>query len=178
MGGELVFKMGPRPNRSWASLPNDYPVSEINAEPIAPTPVINAAGKTFKTRLEISLSSVAWGQEIRYTTDGTEPNRNSPLFAGPFFIDRTTQVKALAIDSRGEKSLVATATFHQIPRNWNLKLFSKYSQQYSAGGDLTLIDASGAARTSLTARGRAIRVRTWRGISGPVETLGSLSMRS
>lgn len=139
-GGQLIFRMGPRPNRSWASLPGDYPVSEINADPIAPTPVINAAGKTFKDRLEISLSSIAWGQQIRYTTDGTEPNRNSRLFAAPFFIDRTTQVKAFAISSSGETSLMATATFHQIPRNRSIKLISKYSAQYTAGGALTLID--------------------------------------
>ncbi|MGQ0760723.1 MAG: GH92 family glycosyl hydrolase [Acidobacteriota bacterium] len=139
-GGELVFKMGPRPNRSWGNLPDERPVSEINADPIAPTPIINAVGKTFKNRLEISLSSIAWAQEIRYTTDGTEPNRNSRLFAGPFFIDRTTQIKAFSISSTGENSLVATANFHKIPRNWNIKLISKYSPQYTGGGHLALID--------------------------------------
>jgi predicted alpha-1,2-mannosidase len=139
-GRELVFKMGPRPNRSWGNLPDESPVSEINTQPLAPTPVINAAGKTFKDRLEISLTSSAWGQEIRYTTDGTEPNRSAQLFAGPFFIDRTTRIKAFAIDSVGETSLVATANFHKVPRSWNVKIFSRYSSQYTAGGDLALID--------------------------------------
>lgn len=139
-GGELVFRMGRQPNRFWGSLPNDTPVSEINAPPIAPTPIINAAGKTFRDRLEISLTSIAWGQEIRYTTDGTEPNRTSRVFNQPFFIDGTTQIKAFATSTTGEVSLVATATFHKIPRKWSLRLFSKYSVQYTGGGDFALID--------------------------------------
>src|SRR5688572_4576503 len=73
-GGELVFKMGPRPNRTWGSAPGNLPVSEITDRAIVPAPVISATGKTFKERLRISFETHAAGHEIRYTTDGTGPN--------------------------------------------------------------------------------------------------------
>lgn len=138
-GGEMIFKMGPRPNRSWGSAPTDIPVSQITNRGMLRTPVIEADSKTFKERLRINFETDR-GQEIRYTTDGTQPNPRSLLFTKPFFIDRTTSIKAVAVSRSGETSLAARATFHRIPRNWSLKLFSRYSPQYPGGGDLALID--------------------------------------
>ena len=139
-GGELVFRMGPRPNRSWGSGPGDITVSEITERRIVPAPIINAAGKTFKSRARISIQTSRTDHQIRYTIDGSEPNRTARLFTKAFFIDNTTTVKAIAVDRGGETSLTATATFHKIPRDWSIKLFSRYSPQYPGGGDLALID--------------------------------------
>jgi hypothetical protein len=75
-----------------------------------------------------------------YTTDGSEPGPDSPVFDKPFFIGRSTTIKALSIDSGGRRSLVATASYLKIPHNWTISLFSKYSSQYNGGGDLALID--------------------------------------
>jgi predicted alpha-1,2-mannosidase len=138
-GGELVFKMGPAPNPKWGSGPGDAPVSKISEDPIIPTPVIKAPDKTFKDRLEIAFESGLLNLPIHYTTDGSEPGRDSPQFTRPFTIDRTTTVKARAVGDK-ETSLVATAVFHKIPHNWTIKLFSKYNRQYTAGGDAGLID--------------------------------------
>ena len=138
-GGQLVFKMGARPNRQWGSGADDVPVSEIANHRIVPTPVIKASGKTFRDRLEIAFEPIQRNLKIHYTTDGGEPSANSRVFRGPFVIDRTTTVKARAIEPRGS-SLVAAATFHRIPHNWTIKLLAKYSRQYTAGGDLALID--------------------------------------
>jgi predicted alpha-1,2-mannosidase len=145
-GGELVFKMGARPNLQWGSGAADVPVAKIAEQRVVPTPVIKAAGKTFKDRLEVSfVGTHASGVpprgsgKIHYTTDGSEPGNNSPVFTAPFIVDRTTTVKARAIESNGS-SLVATASFHKIPHDWKLRLMSKYSRQYTGGGDLALID--------------------------------------
>jgi len=154
-GGQLVFEMGPRASQ-WGRSPYDAPISKISDNYFVPTPVIRTSGKTFKDRLEVSLvtappslrvfdgpvdGSVLMGNklEIHYTTDGSEPNHGSTLFTEPFFIDRTTTVKARAYDAMGS-SLVATGTFHKISQNWTIKLLSKYNRQYTAGGDGGLID--------------------------------------
>jgi predicted alpha-1,2-mannosidase len=150
-GGQLVFQMGPRPGK-WGRGPSSVTISEISDNSFVPTPVIKTSGKTFKDRLEVSLevapvSLPVTGPffltgnklEIHYTTDGSEPNHGSTLFTQPFFIDRTTTVKARADDAMGS-SLVATGTFQQISRNWTIKLLSKYNRQYTAGGDGGLID--------------------------------------
>jgi len=138
-GGELIFQMGAQPNRQWGSGAGNVPLSEITTQRIVPTPVFKAAGNIFKDRLEVGFEAMPGNREIRYTTDGGDPGLNATVFAKPFFVDRTTTVKARAIDSRGS-SLVAAATFHKIPHDWTIRLLSKYSRQYAAGGDLTLID--------------------------------------
>ena len=57
-GGELVFEMGPQPNQKWGAGKNDVPVSRITEQQIVAVPVIKAAGKTFKDRLEISMQGI------------------------------------------------------------------------------------------------------------------------
>ncbi|HET6892850.1 MAG TPA: GH92 family glycosyl hydrolase, partial [Pyrinomonadaceae bacterium] len=166
-GGELVFEMGAQPNLKWGTSDEDLPVSRIVDHQIVPVPVINAVGKTFRDRLEINiqrtgqvfapegrdvystgtpsmpLSSARSGivrVNIHFTTDGTEPSPQSLRFTTPFFIDRSTPVKAVAIASDGRRSYVATGNYHKIPHNWTITLNSKYSSQYTGGGDLALID--------------------------------------
>ena len=136
-GGELVFDMGDKPNTEWMTEP---PVSQITTEQIIAVPVISAGGKTFKTEEEISIVGGSDRSTLYYTTDGTEPNRNSKQFDHPFTVNKTTIIKARAIGRNGQRSQVTTATFLKMPHSWNLALNTKYSSQYSGGGDQALID--------------------------------------
>ena len=140
-GGELVFQMGPRPNLLWGSGPGREPFSRIDLPRIVPTPVIQAAGQTFRGRLKINLAGIEnQAVNLHYTTDGTEPGFNSPKFVRPFFIDADTTVKAVAITPNLQRSSVVTAKYHRIPHDWKLSLQSSYSSQYTGGGDFALID--------------------------------------
>lgn len=51
--------------------------------------------------------------EIRYTTDGSEPDAASTLYSGPFVINASTHFKAIVIDS-GVESPVSDETFQQV----------------------------------------------------------------
>jgi hypothetical protein len=140
-GGELVFTMGPRPNVRWGSGRGNEPVSRIDAPDIVPAPLIKAAGQTFRGRLQIELASLDGKPvELYYTTDGSEPSAKSQRFTSAFFIEADTTVKALAIAADGRRSLVATAKYHRIPHDWKITLESRYSSQYTGGGDFALID--------------------------------------
>ncbi len=140
-GGELVFRMGPRPNMKWGTGPGNEPVSRITGPEIVPVPVIKAAGQTFRGRMQIELASIDGKPvELYYTTDGSEPTIKSQGFTKPFFIEADTTVKALAIAANGRRSLVATANYHRIPHDWKITLESRYSSQYTGGGDFALID--------------------------------------
>jgi len=139
-GGELDLEMAAQPNLKWGATESDVPVSRIEARQIVPVPVIRAAGKTFKDRLEIEMITGERDKKIHYTTDGLEPGPRSALFTKPFFVDRSSTIKAVAINSDGRRSLVATAHYHKIPHNWTITLNSKYSSQYTGGGDFALID--------------------------------------
>ena len=137
-GGQLVLQMGPRPNQQWGVGPGNEPVSRIGGPSIIPVPIIKSPGQTFKTNLEIDMRS--FGGAIHFTTDGSEPSSRSLRFTKPFTVDKSTTIKAIAIDSAGRHSRVATAKFHQIPHDWKLTLLSKYSSQYPGGGDFAVID--------------------------------------
>ena len=138
-GGELVFQMGAKPNFKWGTGAANEPVSRIGEPEIVPVPVIKASGKTFRHRLEISVAPMS-GSTVHYTLDGSEPDLKSPRFAKPFVVNANSTVKALAIAADGTRSKVATAKFHRITHDWKITLESKYSSQYTGGGDFALID--------------------------------------
>jgi predicted alpha-1,2-mannosidase len=137
-GGELVFEMGAQPSRRWGV--ELKPVAEIAGSRIVPVPMVRAPGKTFRDSIKIDIQSLAASSTLYYTTDGSEPSSTSMQFVKPFVIDRDTTVKAIAIDARGNRSAVVTATFHRIPHDWKLSLLSDYSSQYTGGGASALID--------------------------------------
>jgi predicted alpha-1,2-mannosidase len=139
-GGEMVFKMGPRPNRHWGSAASEVPTSRIGADRIVPTPAIEAVARTFKDRLRISVQTLGGDAQLRYTIDGGDPDRDSAVFRKPFSIDRTSTIKAVAFTRNGQRSTIATATFQKIPHDWRITLLSKYGSQYTGGGDSALID--------------------------------------
>jgi predicted alpha-1,2-mannosidase len=139
-GGELVFTMGAQPNRLWGVGLGLQPVAAIDGPVIVPVPVLTAESKTFRNVLSVSLQSSQNQTKVYYTTDGSEPTPKSTRFVRPFRIDRDTTVKAVAIDRSGRRSAVVTGTFHRIPHDWKLTLSTRYSSQYPAGGDNSLID--------------------------------------
>ncbi|HSE18378.1 MAG TPA: GH92 family glycosyl hydrolase [Pyrinomonadaceae bacterium] len=140
-GGELIVMMGPRPNERWGVGKGNEPVSRIAGPEIVPVPVIKADGQTFRGRMQIEIASIDEKPvAIHYTTDGSEPGVKSPRFTQPFFIEADTTVKAFAIAADGRRSLVATAKYHRIPHDWKISLESRYSSQYTGGGDFALID--------------------------------------
>jgi hypothetical protein len=138
-GGLLVFRMGERPNPSWGAG-DDAPVSKIEGGEFVPVPAINADRSVFRGSLEVSLQEAGAGRRVYYTTDGTEPSRASKPYAGPFRVTRDTTVKAAAFGLEGRRSLTSVATFRRAPHDWTVKILSRYSPQYAAGGDEALID--------------------------------------
>jgi hypothetical protein len=137
-GGELVFEMGPQPNRRrGAGL---KPVAQIAGSQIVPVPIVRSPSKVFKGQLQVAIEDLGRANSLYYTTDGSEPSSKSTRFAKPFTIDRDTTVKAIAMDARGNRSDVVTAVFHRLPHEWSLRLLSDYSPQYTGGGDAALVD--------------------------------------
>ena len=62
------------------------------------------------------------------------------LFTSPLTLHESTIVKAFAQKEGGEPSFIIESTFQKIPKNRKIKLNTEYAPQYSAGGEIALID--------------------------------------
>jgi hypothetical protein len=139
-GGELTFFMGPVPNNNWGSQPGDFPFSSIQNDLISPVPSVLHGKKNFTDTTTICLMVPIKDEKIYFTLDGNEPTKLSPVYQKPIFLDKTTTLKAFASLNGSPESFTLTAYFRKIPKNRKITLKTKYSQQYSAGGDMALID--------------------------------------
>jgi predicted alpha-1,2-mannosidase len=139
-GGELVLRMGARPNHEWGTGEGNVPASAINDSGFVPVPDIEAAGQSFAGSQEVKVKPIEPGLKLYFTTDGTEPSTSARAYVKPLLVNRTTTVKAIAADARGDSSLASAATFVRRPHDWTIKISSHYNPQYTAGGPEGLID--------------------------------------
>jgi len=64
--------------------------------------VIKASERLFLNSAEFELSSNRNGGEVRYTLDGSEPSKDSPLYSSPVKITETTNIKARVFGTANE----------------------------------------------------------------------------
>ncbi len=101
-------------------------------------PVVGAASQSFKDSLEITLSSLD-GLPVFYTVNGGVPSRSSPIYRQPFKLGTASTVQALSADEK-RSSPVVNARFTKVDPERSITVQSKWSPQYSAGGEGALID--------------------------------------
>lgn len=173
-GGEIEFEMGSQPNHNSGVSEEYRPVSAIINELILPVPYIGTGSRTFIDSTEISLGSITKGAEIFYTTDGSEPDLHSEKYSKPVVLNNSATIKAIAFREDMTTSKVLTAEFYKIPIGRKIKLNTPYANQYSAGGDLALID--------FIRGGSNFRTGAWQGYEGvdldAVIDLGSIQLIS
>lgn len=138
-GGELELVMGSEPS-DFGSKKEMRPVTVISDNLIVPVPFVMSGEKAFFNETEVALGSVSEDCHIYYTFNGDDPDQKSLVYSEPFIINETTTVKCMAVTPEGDESLIIESTFQKIPQNRTIKLYSEYANQYSAGGDMALID--------------------------------------
>jgi len=139
-GGELVFEMGPEPNRSWGTKEGDLPVSTISEHLITPVPFVKTGKRTFVDNTEVSLGCITKGSNIYFTLDGSEPTVISSKYTEAFVLNESAVLKAFVQHDTKPPSGILTAEFHKIPVGRKITPNTTYASQYSGGGDLCLID--------------------------------------
>jgi predicted alpha-1,2-mannosidase len=140
-GGELAFVMGAEPNTSRGIAKSDRPGSAIVDDLILPVPYVAAGARIFSGSTDVALASITGGARIYYTLDGTAPSdARSSLYRDPVRFSSTGAMKAVAVKEGFPPSAVVTAEFRRIPGNRGIRLNTRYSPMYAAGGDLALID--------------------------------------
>lgn len=74
-------------------------------------PVIQPSGGVFTNSTIVTISNTVPGSFIYYTLDGSMPTTNSTLYTGPFAINATETVKAIAAQSGYVNSAIVSASF-------------------------------------------------------------------
>jgi hypothetical protein len=78
----------------------------------APAPMFApVAGSYSVPELTIALGDTQQNATIYFTTDGTAPSLNSPVYTGPFAIRTTSTVRAIAAANGFSTSTVAVAQY-------------------------------------------------------------------
>ena len=75
-----------------------------------------AGGLYVDQKAEVKMEAIGEAT-IRYTTDGTIPNRNSKIYNGKFTIDKTTVVMAKAFNGEDQESKVSKAYYRMVKKS-------------------------------------------------------------
>lgn len=75
------------------------------------SPAIKLSAAVSTSPVTVEITSPEPGVEIRYTLDGTAPVRSSPIYSGPFQLDRTATVRARAFQAGAIESVISAAEF-------------------------------------------------------------------
>jgi predicted alpha-1,2-mannosidase len=108
-GAEISFSMGASPNKSWAAKSENRPYSE-NGQSVTMLPYVRSGDILFMKSTHIELGCDTKGAEIRYTTDGTNPDEKSELYRNPLDISQTTCIKIKAYHSDHLPSILVETT--------------------------------------------------------------------
>ena len=84
------------------------------------TPVYDPPAGTYTTAQTVSITCATAGAEIRYTTDGSEPNESSPIYSTPLSVSTTTTLKAKAFKELWTASETAIAVYTIMPTSFVL----------------------------------------------------------
>ncbi len=135
-GGKLQFQMDNRPASFGTRNP---PVTKLAAAPIVTSPVITADEPAFKKSTAVRINSAQKDAQYYFTTDGTAPGVFAQKYEGPFVIDKTVTIRAVAIN-RADRSGEARALLYKAPNDWSIQLQTPCERQYAGGGNEALID--------------------------------------
>lgn len=79
-----------------------------------PAPNFSTAATLFQDQTTVDLSAAFEGLQIRYTLDGSEPNRNSPTYTQALTIKQSTVLKARAYTQDGRASRVVMLNLRKM----------------------------------------------------------------
>ena len=81
---------------------------------VAAAPVFSQTISGFASSFELELATATPDAVIRYTTDGSVPDRNSPTYGGPLTVSDTVQIRAQAFRPSYVPSAVNSQTFVRL----------------------------------------------------------------
>lgn len=100
--------------------------------------VIKPETGAFLDSVKVAMSSDSDSDRIFYTTDGSNPDQNSTRYLRPLFLNRSSLIKAVAIDSRGVYSFIRTGNF--VKADFSIRYANPPSSKYPSKNQIVLLD--------------------------------------
>ncbi len=107
---------------------------------VTPDILIRSAPRPGEEGLQVELVSTLPEGEIRFTTDGTQPDTLSSHYAGPFLIRESCQLKAAIFNDGRQDGYAETELLVHKGTGMTIQYASPYSTLYTGGGDQALLD--------------------------------------
>ena len=86
----------------------------------------NAGGLYIAQQARVVMANRNASGVIRHTLDGTDPTAESPVYKTPFFLDRTTVVKAAVFENGARQTNVNTAYFRVLTEPANHGVYATF----------------------------------------------------
>lgn len=138
-GIKLSFDLSDQPNNFAAASAKKKLLPKESSFIVSP--VIKSPSLFFKDKIQVELKNQCVNCKLYYTTDSTIPDIKGIQYQPPITLDKTTTIKVIAMNDKGQKSYISSGTIYKMPHpDWKLKINSIYNAQYTAGGDEGLID--------------------------------------
>lgn len=119
-----------------------YNISDME---VVATPVITPEAGNYNDPQQITITCATDEASIYYTTDGTDPTAESTLYEGPFTLNASATVKAIALKEGYTNSDIASAAYTMPVFLENLAAVysTANNAQYRMLGDVTFVFRSG-----------------------------------
>jgi hypothetical protein len=126
----------------------------INYPPAA-TPIFTPAPGNYTGPLTVTITETTANAVIHYTTDGSTPTANSPVYGGgPIAVSVTAVIQAIAVGGAGySNSYVGGGTYAISPQAAAAPIFSLTPGTYYGPQAITLSDATPGATIYYTTNG-------------------------
>jgi predicted alpha-1,2-mannosidase len=152
-GGKWVFETTSDPDNGWATAEEDRPITSITEELITPAPFISKGEPSFYDSTTVALDCADPFATLYVGRSGGFFD----LYRGPF-TQKKSETLAFYADGSVGRSPIVRSEFIVLDSRRSITLGAEYANQYSAGGDLALIDGRRG--------GIDFRTGAWQGYQG------------
>ena len=129
-GGKLTFSNSPKP------INYQLPQMSIYAQELLTTPIINCTQQLFTDSTKIEIKSLEKNGTIYYSIN--DSNQFS-IYKEPFYVKQSSIIRTY-LQKEELKSSIGISSIHKKPNSWKISIINPYNSQYTAGGDIGLID--------------------------------------
>jgi hypothetical protein len=157
-GGTMELEMGSIPNSGWAVKKDDWPVSAISDHILVPVPFFEANSSSFQEELSLKVRHINPEAQIYTNTEGEIPVQDFKKYRDSIITRESITIDAYAVLDSLDPSMISSASFYKIQHDRSISIKDAYSNQYTAGGDIALIDGQHG--------GPNFRTGSWQGYYG------------